>query len=96
MAFGIIHHWHGGTQAEYDAVVKAVNAADGTLPDGQSARIGGLTEDGFVVIGLHDTKQSWEQFRDDVLMPAVIAGVVGGFTVQPVETVFEITDHRTR
>jgi hypothetical protein len=33
---------------------------------------------------------SWEVFRDNVLRPKMAAGIPGGFTTEPKETIFEI------
>jgi hypothetical protein len=34
--------------------------------------------------------QSWERFRDEILMPRMKDGIAGGFTDQPEETTFEV------
>jgi hypothetical protein len=39
---------------------------------------------------VHDSRESWERFRDDILMPRMMAGIAGGFTAPPEETGFEI------
>jgi len=41
-------------------------------------------------VAIHESKESWEQFRDKILAPKLQAGVSGGFTTPPVETVFEV------
>ena len=41
-------------------------------------------------MGARNTKESWERFRDDILMPTLQAGVEGGFPTPPQETTFEV------
>jgi hypothetical protein len=41
------------------------------------------------VVAVHDSKASWEEFRDGVLIPLMQAGIEGGFTSPPQETGFE-------
>jgi hypothetical protein len=40
--------------------------------------------------GHHDSKESWERFRDETLMPRMQAGIDGGFAGPPQETTFEV------
>jgi len=37
-------------------------------------------------MAVHESKESWEQFRDDILMPRMQQGIPGGFTAPPQET----------
>jgi hypothetical protein len=39
---------------------------------------------------IHDSKESWEKFRDGTLMPRFEAGIDGGFAAPPEETTFEV------
>jgi hypothetical protein len=89
MAYAVIHHFPGGTRAQYEAVLAAVHPAGG-LPVGQTYHAAGPSTDGWTIIATHDSAASWESFRDGTLLPALAAGVDGGFTVPPVETTFEI------
>jgi hypothetical protein len=41
-------------------------------------------------MAIHESKESWERFRDDVLMPRLQQGVPGGFTMPPQEQAFEV------
>ena len=86
MAFAITHFWPGGTQAQYDAVIAAVHPNGGAdLPKGQLFHAGGPCEGGYLIMAVHDSRASWETFRDETLMPRT-AGLAGGFTTPPVET----------
>ena len=89
MAYGIMHHFPGGTKAQYEAVLAAVHPSRDTLPEGQFFHAAGPSEGGWTIVAFHDSKESWYRFRDDVLMPRLQAGVEGGFTTPPRETAFE-------
>lgn len=39
---------------------------------------------------VHDSKESWEKFRDEILMPRMRQGIVGGFPTLPEEKTFEV------
>lgn len=38
----------------------------------------------------HESKESWEKFRDDILLPRLQQGIEGGFTTAPEETVVDL------
>ena len=90
MAYGIVHTFPGGTQAQYEASIAAVHPSDGSLPEGQLYHAAGPSEGGWTITAVHDSRESWERFRDGILMPAMERGVDGGFTSPPTETGFEI------
>ncbi|MGH9007207.1 MAG: hypothetical protein ACRDV6_05765 [Acidimicrobiales bacterium] len=89
MAYALIHHFPGGTQEQYDASLGAVHPADGSLPEGQIFHAAGASEGGWTVLAIHDSKESWEAFRDETLQPG-LASVEGGFSGPPEETAFEV------
>lgn len=90
MAYGIIHRFPGGTREAYDASLAAVHPADGSLPEGQIFHAAGASPDGWTVVAVHESKESWERFRDGVLMPKLQAGIEGGFTSPPEETTIDV------
>ena len=90
MAFGVVHHFAGGTKEQYEASVAAVHPGKDTLPDGQIFHAGGPSEGGWTIIAVHDSKESWERFRDQTLVPRLQAGIEGGFVGPPQETEIEI------
>lgn len=94
MAFGIIHQFAGGTREQYEASLAAVHPEDG-LPDGQLFHAAGPSEDGWTIVAIHDSRESWERFRDGVLMPRMAQGIDGGFTSPPQETTFEVHNQAT-
>ena len=87
--YGVIHFFPGGTRAQYDASIAAVHPAPGVLPPGQLYHAAGASEGGWTITAVHDSKASWEAFRDQVLMPKMQAGIAGGFEAPPVQTEFE-------
>ena len=69
MAYGVVHQFAGGTKDQYEASVAAVHPSDGGLPEGQISHVAGPTADGWVIVAIHDSKESWERFRDGTLLP---------------------------
>ena len=90
MPYGVVHYFPGGTREQYEAALAAVHPGEGKLPDGQVFHAAGASPGGWTVIAVHDSKQSWERFRDDILMPRMQRGIEGGFTVPPQETVVDL------
>ena len=75
MAYGVVHTFANGTQDQYDASIAAVHPSDGSLPEGQVFHAAGPSADGWTIVAIHDSQESWEKFRDGVLMPAMAAGI---------------------
>jgi predicted dienelactone hydrolase len=89
MAYGVVHFFPGGTQSQYEASIAAVHPADG-LPAGQTFHAAGPSEGGWTIMAVHESQASWEQFRDDVLIPRLQAGIPGGFEAPPEETAIDL------
>jgi hypothetical protein len=90
VAFGVIHRFAGGTREQYENSIKAVHPDGGKgLPKGQTLHVAGSTPDGWVILAVHDSAESWERFRDNVLVPG-LAGVENGLGGPPDETTFEV------
>ena len=83
MAYGIVHQFPGGTQEQYEASIAAVHPSDGSLPEGQIFHAAGPSADGWTIIAIHDSQESWERFRDETLMPRMNEGIDGGLTHAP-------------
>ena len=90
MAYGVVHQFAGGTKEQYEASIAAVHPSDGSLPEGQVWHVAGPSADGWTIVAIHDSKESWEKFRDDTIMPQLQAGIDGGFAAPPEETTFEV------
>ena len=41
-------------------------------------------------MAVHDSKESWERFRDGILMPKLQQGIKGGFATPPQETGIDV------
>jgi hypothetical protein len=95
MAYGIVHHFPGGTKEQYEASLAAVHPSDGSLPEGQVFHAAGPSADGWTIVAVHESQESWERFRDETLMPAMSAGIDGGFPAPPQETAFAVANQQT-
>lgn len=92
MPYAITHHFAGGTREQYDKAIEAVHGGPGAdnLPDGQIFHAAGPVDGGWRIFAVHDSQESWERFRDDILMPQLQAGVPGAFEGPPEETTYEL------
>jgi hypothetical protein len=89
MSYTIVHHFPGGTKEQYEASIAAVHPNRETLPKGQIFHAAGPSAGGWTVVAVHDTKENWETFRNNILMPKMEQGIKGGFSGPPQETAFE-------
>ncbi len=90
MAYGIVHHFAGGTQEQYDASIAAVHPGPDQLPEGQVFHAAGPSEGGWTIVAVHESQESWEKFRDEILLPRMQAGIEGGFAGPPTETAIDL------
>ncbi|HXY93550.1 MAG TPA: hypothetical protein VEP49_13805 [Acidimicrobiia bacterium] len=90
MAYGIVHHFPGGTRENYEASIAAVHPSDGSLPEGQIFHAAGPSAGGWTIMAVHESKESWERFRDEILVPKMQAGIAGGFPTPPEETAIDV------
>ncbi len=88
--FGIVHRFRGGTKEQYDASIARVHPSDGSLPDGQTYHAAGPTDDGWIVVAMWDSRESWDRFRDEKLMPGFESLGDAGLPAPPEETTFEV------
>ena len=94
MAYGVVHQFPRGTKEQYEASITAVHPAGG-LPAGQMFHAAGPSADGWTIVAIHDSQESWEDFRDNILMPRLQQGIDGGFAVPPVETGFPVQNQQS-
>ena len=89
MAYCVVHHFKAGTQEQYDALAPIVYPPDGSLMPGELFEAAGPSEDGWTVITVFDSKELWDNFLNEKLVPAI--GQVGdrGFAGPPDEWAFE-------
>jgi hypothetical protein len=84
-------YFPGGTKEQYEASITAVHPGGGkNLPKGQVFHAAGPSAGGWSMVAVHESKESWEHFRDDILMPQLKKGIKGGFTSPPQETAFDV------
>lgn len=88
MAYVIVNEFEGGTREQYDAAVKVVHPPDG-LPAGQTRHYAGPSPSGWVVIAVWDSKETWDKFHDEVLLPGLAGLGDSGFPGPPKLTEFE-------
>jgi hypothetical protein len=67
-----------------------VHPSRDSLPKGQIFHVAGASAGGWTIVAVHDSKESWERFRDGILMPRMQQGIKGGFPTPPQETAFEV------
>jgi ketosteroid isomerase-like protein len=92
MAYGVIHHFPGGTREQYEASLAAVHPDRNTLPKGQIFHAAGPSGGGWTIVAVHESQESWDQFRDRTLLPRFQQGIKGGFTTMPQEITFEVSN----
>jgi hypothetical protein len=90
MAYAVVHHFAGGTKEQYEASIAAVHPDRKTLPKGQIFHAAGPSDGGWTIMAVHESKASWERFRDETLGPKMQAGIKGGFAAPPQQTFFEV------
>src|SRR5881398_3445135 len=94
MAYGVVHQFPGGTREQYEASIAAVHPAGG-LPTGQIFHAAGASADGWTIVAIHDSQESWERFRDEKLMPTMSAGIEGGLPAPAEETGFTVHNQQS-
>ena len=90
MAYAVVHYFPSGTKEQYEASIAAVHPSRKSLPKGQIFHAAGPSAGGWTIVAVHDSKESWERFRDGILMPRMQKGIKGGFTTPPQETYFDV------
>lgn len=81
MAYVIVNEFEGGTREQYDATTEVVHPPGG-LPTGQTHHYAGPSPGGWTVIAVWDSKETWEKFRDETLLPG-LQSAEGGFPAPP-------------
>jgi hypothetical protein len=89
MTYVIVNEFEGGTRAQYDAAIKVVHPPDG-LPPGQTNHYAGPSPSGWVVVAVWDSKESWDKFRDETLLPGLEGLGDAGFPGPPRQIGFEV------
>ena len=90
MAYGVVHHFPGGTKEQYEASIAAVHPSRDRMPEGQIYHAAGPSDGGWTIIAIHDSRESWGKFRDGTLMPRMHQGIEDGSASPAQETAFEV------
>ena len=77
MTYGISHFFPGGTEAQDQVTMVAMNGEAGVVPDGQIFHAAGPAKGGWQVVAVHETKVELDAFVESVFMPRVAAGIPG-------------------
>jgi hypothetical protein len=88
MAYVIVHDFEGGTREQYDATAAVVHPPDG-LPAGQMRHYAGPSANGWIVVAVWESKEDWETFRNETLLPA-LESLDAGLPGPPKATEFDI------
>jgi hypothetical protein len=91
MAYGISHFFPGGSKSQYEAIMAALNGKLGGIPKGQIFHAAEPAPGGWQIVGIQESKESWDRFVKEHLIPAVSKGIPGGFTSPPTETTWDVT-----
>jgi hypothetical protein len=72
------------TSEQYDAVTDRV-MPDGKLPDGCQLHVAGPVDEGFRVITIWDSADTFHEFRQQKLLPAIqeVTGQEASLAIQP-------------
>jgi hypothetical protein len=95
MAYGIVHQFPGGTSEQHEASIATVHPSGGSLPEGQIFHAAGPSADGWVIVAIHDSQESWERFRGENLIWVMRSDIELGFPTPPQETTFTVHIQRT-
>ena len=90
MPYGIVHHFPGGTKEQYEASIAVVHPGADQLPEGQVFHAAGPSAGGWTIVAVHESRESWERFRDDILLPRLQEGIEGGLAGPPEETTIDL------
>src|SRR5438067_884492 len=92
--FGIVHWFPGGTKEQYEAGLARAHPPDGSLPEGHTYHAAGATDDAWIVVAMWDSRESYERFRDEKLMPGLESLGEAGFPTPPRSAEFEIHNEK--
>ena len=67
-----------------------------SLPEGQLYHAAGPSPGGWSIIAIHDSKETWQNFLDGVLLFTISSQIKGGFHVEPQASYFEVDQLQAR
>jgi len=68
--------------ATWDTYLGIAEALGGAPPEGLAIHVAGPTEEGFRMIGIWDSRETWDRFRDDRLR-TIFETLAGRSRIQP-------------
>jgi len=92
MSYLQVHFWPGGTEEQYQAMIKVLHPEAG-LPEGQRSHTSGPSEGGYLISVLWESKEQSEAFMQNTLLLAL--PVKGGFAGAPEEHAAQVAHHDT-
>ena len=90
MSYLMVHFWPGGTEDQYQSMIKVLHPETG-LPVGQRSHTSGPAEGGYLISVLWDSKEQSDAFMQNTLLPAL--PVDGGFAGAPEERTAQVAHH---
>ena len=96
MAYAVVHHFKGGTREQFEAVTAKTDPPDGSLVEGELFEFSGPSDDGWIVVGVFESRGAWETFLHDTLMPVFQEVGAAGFAGPPAELAFEAINVKAR
>jgi hypothetical protein len=67
-----------------------------SLPEGQLYHAAGPSPGGWSIIAIHDSKETWQNFLDGVLLLTIRSQIKCGFHVEPQASYFEVDQLQAR
>ena len=94
--FGIVHRFPEGTREQYEKTIEVAHPGGGkALPEGELLHLAGPSRDGWLVMSVYESRESWERFRDDTLTPG-LAGIDDGLPGPTEAMTFDVQVFHTR
>jgi hypothetical protein len=90
MAVAVILEFEGATIDQYEQVVDKMGVSDGNLAPGGIFHWVTVTDDGFRVTDVWESREQFEKFAEDQIGPLTQEV---GITSEPQITVFEVHNH---
>ena len=90
MAYGIVHHFPGGTKEQYEASLAAVHPGPGQLPAGQIFHAAGPSKGGWTIWPCTTRRRAGSGSATRSCSRASEKGIEGGFEAMPQETTVDV------
>jgi selenophosphate synthase len=90
MSYLHVDFWPGGTEEQYQAMIKAVHPENG-LPEGQRSHTSGPTDGGYLIAVVWDSEEQSQSFMQNTLLAAL--PVAGGFEGAPQSRFAQVAHH---